>query len=311
MTSRRSALSLLGAAALGGFAAGRRASAREAAAEAAYPPLGDLVEVEGRKVHALTMGQGPDVVLIHGAGGNLRDFTLSLMPVLAREARVTAFDRPGLGWSDPIEGAEDPRRQAAHLAAAAVRLGIRAPVVVGHSYGGAVAIGWALAGADCRAAVILSGATMPWPGGLDRWYHLTGSALGGRTAVPLITAFASEAHVMASLAETFAPDPVPPGYVEGFGIGLTLRRASLRENGRQVLGLKPQVTEMARLYPRLTLPVELLHGTADTTVLAEVHARPLSRLLPQARLTLLPGTGHMPHHARPDPVIEAIRRVAG
>ena len=83
-----------------------------------------------------------------------------------------------------------------------------------------------------------------------------------------------------------------------------------RENGRQVLGLKPHVTEMARLYPGLTQPVELLHGTSDTTVLADIHARPLSRLLPQARLTLLPGTGHMPHHARPDAVLESIGRLA-
>ncbi len=311
MTSRRLALSLLAAAALGGFATSRRAHARETEAEAAFPPLGDLIEVGGRKVHALTLGQGPDVVLIHGAGGNLRDFTLSLMPALAREFRVTAFDRPGLGWSDAIPGAEDPRVQGAHLAAAAARLGLRRPVVLGHSYGGAVAMGWALADPGGLAGVVtVSAPTMPWPGGLDRWYHLTGSALGGATVVPLITAFASRDQALAALTATFAPDPVPAGYLDGFGLGLSLRRASLRENGRQVLGLKPRVAAMAALYPGLDLAVEALHGSADSTVFARIHAEPMSRLLPRCRLTLLDGAGHMPHHSRPEPILAAIRRLA-
>jgi pimeloyl-ACP methyl ester carboxylesterase len=262
-------------------------------------------------VHALTEGQGPDVVLVHGAGGNLRDFTFGLMRRLAAEFRVTALDRPGLGWSDAIPGAEDPRVQGAHLAAAAQALGIDRPVVLGHSYGGAVAMGWALSVPErVRGVVALSAPVLPWPGGLDTWYHLTGTRLGGWTAVPLIAAFATEDQARASLAGTFAPQPVPEGYMDHIGIGLTLRRETLRENGRQVRGLKPMLAEMAAAYPALPVPVELIHGTADRTVLAEVHAEPMSRLLPAARLTLLDGVGHMPHHSHADEVIAAIRRLA-
>jgi pimeloyl-ACP methyl ester carboxylesterase len=311
MTSRRSVLSLVGAAALGGFATGRRATVREAEAERTFPPLGRMVEVNGRKVHALTEGQGPDVVLIHGAGGNLRDFTFDLMARLTRHYRVTAMDRPGLGWSDPIDGAEDPRVQGAHLAAAAAALGLSNPVVLGHSYGGAVAMGWALSAPETiRGLVTVSAPLLPWPGGLDSWYHLTGSAWGSVAVVPLITAFATEAQAQASLAATFAPSPVPAGYGDHLGIGLTLRRATLRENGRQVLGLKPQVTAMQALYPGLPVPVEVIHGTADLTVFASVHAEPVSGLLPSARLTLIPEAGHMPHHSHPGPILEAVRRLA-
>ena len=52
-----------------------RATSREAAAAAAFPPVGQVVDVDGVKVHAQVMGNGPDLVMIHGASGNLRDFT--------------------------------------------------------------------------------------------------------------------------------------------------------------------------------------------------------------------------------------------
>jgi pimeloyl-ACP methyl ester carboxylesterase len=67
---------------------------------------------------------------------------------------------------------------------------------------------------------------------------------------------------------------------------------------------------MAQTYAQLSLPVEILHGTADTIVPADVHAIPLSTRLPDAVLTLLPGIGHMPHHADPAAVVAAIDRAA-
>ncbi len=71
---------------------------------------------------------------------------------------------------------------------------------------------------------------------------------------------------------------------------------------------------MARRYPGLSIPVEILHGTVDSIVPIAVHARPMAAVLPDARLTELPGVGHMPHHARPDAAraaIDAVARRAG
>ena len=67
---------------------------------AAFPPVGEFVSVTGGRVHYVHAGQGPDVILLHGAGGNLRDFTFSLMDHLTDRYRVTAFDRPGMGYTD-------------------------------------------------------------------------------------------------------------------------------------------------------------------------------------------------------------------
>lgn len=317
MTFGKLASSVILAAAVlfgGGVLVDRRATAREAAAEAAFPPTGQLLQLGKARVHAHVEGKGPDLVLIHGASGNTRDFTFAMVQELARDWRVIVFDRPGLGWSDSIGDADaDPAAQAAVLWSAAQQLGVRQPVVLGHSYGAAVAMARALdAPPDQRPAalVIVSGATMPWPGDLGTYYRVTGHPIGQAVVVPAIAAFAPEAQVEATIREIFAPDPVPEGYAGHVGAGLTLRRETLRANARQVTGLKPHVSAMSQRYATLTMPVEILHGTADTIVPADVHALPLSRLVPGAELRLIPGAGHMPHHAYPEAVYAALSRAA-
>lgn len=313
MTLKKLASSLLIASfALGGCAVfvDQRAEQREAQAEAAYPPTGQFVTVKGARIHADVQGAGPDLVLIHGASGNSRDFTFDLVERLKGDFRVISFDRPGMGWSDSLPGTDiSPLAQADALIQAAEALGVQDPIVLGHSYGGAVAMSWALR-AQPKALVIVSGATMPFPGELGLWYSLTSSALGGATVVPLITAFAPENRVETALENIFAPQAAPEGYDAYIGAGLTLRRRALRVNGRQVNNLKPHLLLMEPHYPRLTLPVEIIHGTADTTVPMKIHAVPLSQRLPNAHLTVLDGVGHMPHHTNPDEIVAAIHRAA-
>ena len=305
---------ILATVALGAGAAAidSRAKRREAAAEAAYPPTGQVIEVGTTRVHAHLEGSGADLVLIHGASGNTRDFTFALVGLLKSRYRVIAFDRPGFGWSEDLgRDGLSPLAQADLLRAAAERLGVRRPIILGHSYGGAVAMAWALRDPGGPGAlVILSGATMPWPGGLGPWYAVTSSRIGGATVVPMVTAFAPISRAEDTIESIFAPAPVPTGYASYVGVGLTLRRSTLRTNARQVNGLKPYLRAMTQGYPQLTLPVELVHGAADSIVPLSVHAEPLARLLPASRLTVLDQAGHMPHHSHPADVVAAIDRAA-
>lgn len=305
---------ILAATALGGCAlvTDRRATAREMAAEAAFPPTGRFVTVEGRRIHAHVEGTGPDLVLIHGASGNARDFTFAMVDALKDRYRVVAFDRPGLGWSDDA-GADgiSPTVQATILQAAARDLGVTRPIVLGHSYGGAVAMGWGLtATPDTAALVIVAGATMPWPGGLGPLYEVNKTRFGGAVVIPAITAFAPPSAVESVMASVFAPDPVPDGYARHFGAELALRRRAMVANARQVGFLKPHIERMAAVYPDLALPVEIVHGGKDTIVPASIHAERLVKVLPDARLTLIPDAAHMPHHSHMAQVIAAIDRAA-
>ncbi len=285
-----------------------RAAAREAAANSAFPAEGQFVVVDGHRLHLVIKGTGPDLVLIHGASGSLRDFTFDLMDKLAQHYRVIAVDRPGLGHSDPIPDTS-LAAQAHAIKTAVASLGVEHPIVLGQSYGGAVALAWALEGGP-KALVLVSAPSMPWPGTLDIWYRLTSNPVGRAVVVPLASAFVPESYVRSATAAVFAPDPVPPGYEAWLGTELTLRRETLATNTAQVNALRAELVAMEPRYPSLTLPVELIHGDADTVVPLAIHSGPVSKLLPNVTLTVIPGAGHMPHHGHAKVVLAAIARAA-
>ena len=285
-----------------------RASAREAAAEAAFPPTGQFVTVAGRRLHYEMAGSGPDLVLIHGASGSLRDLTFSLRDRLTDRYRVIAVDRPGLGHSDALDETS-LLAQARHIKAGLAQLGVTEPILLGQSYGGAVALAWALDGGP-RALVLVGSPSMPWPGKLDPWYRLTDTWPGRHLAIPLASAFVPQSYVSSATAAVFAPDPVPAGYEDHLGAALTLRRETLVANTSQINTLRPELVTMEPRYPALALPVELIHGTNDTIVPLHIHSQPMAQLLPNATLTTIPGAGHMPHHSHADLVLQAIDRAA-
>ena len=77
--------------------------------EQAHPPSGGFVEVDGGRLHVVELGPigTPQVVLLHGASGNLGDMRLALGERLAANHRVILIDRPGHGWSDRSGGSAD------------------------------------------------------------------------------------------------------------------------------------------------------------------------------------------------------------
>ncbi|NNF24836.1 MAG: alpha/beta hydrolase [Rhodobacteraceae bacterium] len=309
------ALSLVLAAAAGGFAyyVNGRVAAQAAAAEDAFPPEGELIEVNGTTVHAVVRGSGPDLVLIHGASGNTRDFTFDLVGRLSDRYRVIALDRPGFGYTDRLgRGSESINDQAILLQAAAAHLGAEKPIVLGQSYGGAVAMAWAVERPDkLSGLVMVAGVSNPWVGGVDTLYHVLGSRPGSALLVPLVSAYYGRERVLDAVRGVFSPQLPPDGYAEYIGTGLTLRPQSLRANAQQRITLEREITELVPRYEAVDVPAELVHGTADGIVAHVVHSIPLSRQLDDANLVALNGVGHMPHHTHTEAVIAAIDRVAG
>ena len=70
------------------------------------------------------------------------------------------------------------------------------------------------------------------------------------------------------------------------------------------------VTEQQPRYKDIRVPTVIISGSADGIVWTDVHSRGLAREVSGARLIILPGVGHMPHHAAPDRVIAEIDRLA-
>ncbi len=278
------------------------------------PPVGRILRIGGRALHLTEDGprDGPAVVLLHGASGNLLDWRLSLLPALDPGLRVVAVDRPGFGHSDRPPGRGwRLRAQGEAIRAGLAALGIRRYLLVGHSWAGALALDWALRHpGEVAGAVVLSGATMDWGGALGLQYRLLAAPGIGPAAAALAPRIVGRARLEAALAEIFAPQPVPEGYAEAAGVGLALRPRTFRFNARALVDLHGQVVANAPRYREIACPVAVVHGAADRVVPAEIHARPLARALPGAALDLLDGVGHMPHHAAPGRVAAAVSRLA-
>lgn len=291
-----------------------RAGVRERAAEAAYPPLGQFVTVEGLRIHALVTGPegAPDLVLIHGSNGHVRDWTFSFLDQIKDRYRVIIFDRPGMGHSDALpRGAEGIREQARVLQAAAVALGAERPIVVGQSYGGAVGLAWAVDRPQTLSALVtLGGPSHPWNTPLDPYYRLTSHPLGQLIAVPIIAAIYTNGQVDDALDAVFEPQEVPEGYRDGFGVALTMTRDRIRVNARHRALIDDEIEALHTRYGAIEVPVEVLHGTADRIVYLQVHAPRFLADTDQARLTPLEGIGHMPHHVAPEAVVAGIDRAA-
>jgi pimeloyl-ACP methyl ester carboxylesterase len=280
--------------------------------EAAHPPSGRFVEVEGGKLHVLELGASRDqlpLVLVHGASGNLEDLRLTLGERLAANRRVILVDRPGLGWSERPGRAADasPARQAALIAQVLERIGVERFVLLGHSLGGAVASALALAfPARVAGLVLLAPVTHPWKGGLA-WSNailstpVLGPIFAHTIAVPLALLLLNR-----GVASVFEPQPAPPDYVRRAAIRLLLRPARFVANAQDIAALKPFVAAQAPRYGEISAPTVILTGSADTTVSPHIHARAMASVVPHARLIMLSGVGHMPHHVAADEVMAAV-----
>lgn len=280
--------------------------------EVAHSPSGRFVECEGAKLHVVELGEATDqlpIVLIHGASGNLEDLRLAVGRRLAASRRVVLLDRPGHGWSERPGGVADasPARQAALIAAALDRIGIARFMLLGHSLGGAVASALALAFPTRVAGlVLLAPVTHPWKGGLT-WYNaalstpVLGPIFAHTLAVPLALLLLKR-----GVASVFAPQPPPADYVRRAAIRLLLRPAQFLANAQDIAALRPFVAALAPRYGEIVIPTVILTGAADTTVSPHIHARAIAAAMPHARLIVLTGIGHMPHHVATDAIIAAV-----
>lgn len=102
------------------------------------------IAANGVELHYLSMGHGPDVVLLHGFLGNQAVWHLQIAPQLRRHHRVLTYDLRGHGYSQVTPDGYTAADLAEDLRGLLDALGIARPVIVGHSYGADVSLYFAL-----------------------------------------------------------------------------------------------------------------------------------------------------------------------
>lgn len=266
----------------------------------------------GRVVAYVEAGSGPDLVLIHGTLMQLEDMWLGPMEALSRHFRVVALDRPGHGGSDRARLIDaSPWRQAEIIRDALAELGVARPILVGHSFGGAVALASAMGWPEqVRGVVALAPVCFPEPR-LEQ-------VLFGPRAVPLAgdalarsAGAVTDAVLLPALWEAvFLPQAMPARFRALFPFGSVARPSQMIAEGEDAAALWPALTRSALAYPTCRAPVTVLGGDADLVVNNAVHGQVAARLIPGARFTPLPGAGHMLHHFYVDAVVAAARAIA-
>lgn len=277
-------------------------------AEMSFPDRGAHVVADGVRLRYVEAGAGRPVVLIHGAYGGVEDWEATILGDVARLGRAIAFDRPGHGWSGPGCGTS-PAAQAALLRDACREIGADRPVVVGFSYGGAVAAAWAAEWPDeVSGLVLLNAPTHPWGGSpsvTDSVACVPG--LGEILAANVLTPAA--AVLARGYAENaFAPEPVTAAF-ERSPIPLAIRPAALRENSAEVAALDADLAAQAPRYPRIRCPVTFVVGDSDRIVGPEWHSPRFVAEVAGTRRVVVRGAGHQLPYSRPADCIDAIRDV--
>lgn len=280
----------------------------------ATPPDRRVVRASGgRGIAYVEAGSGPDLVLIHGALLTLEDMWLGPMTALSRHFRVIAVDRPGHGASDRIRLCDgSPWTQAEIIRDAVQALDLHKPVIVGHSFGGAVALSYGMSFPDEIAGVV---ALAPVCFPELRLEHL----LFAPRAVPVLgdaLAFtggaAMDAVLMPLLWRTmFLPQQMPPRFAAEFPFDWARRPAPMIANGEDAAALWLGLTRSALGYAACRVPVHILGGDADLVVGNMLQGWNAARLIPEARFDLISGAGHMLHHFHIDEVSAAARAIAG
>jgi pimeloyl-ACP methyl ester carboxylesterase len=252
-------------------------------------------------------------VLLHGATANLGDMRLALVDRLRRRYRVIAVDRPGHGWSERADGAAEasPQRQAAVLREILRKAGVERPIVLGHSWGGSVALAYALDyPQEIGGLLLLAPLAAPWKSDLRRYAEWgdtpgLGPVLAYTLAMPV-----AWLGLDPILWRAFAPQTAPANYVERASIMLALRPPAAMANAQDLARLDSFTTALLPRYSQIATPTVVITGTRDHLISPRFQGRLIARLLPHARLVILPGVGHMLHHAEPERVIAAIDGLA-
>ncbi|MBY0295600.1 MAG: alpha/beta hydrolase [Methylobacterium sp.] len=292
--------------------------------EARYPPAGRRVPVAGGHLAVLEAGPAEGqpsrgtVVLLHGASANGMDPMQAFGRRLAgRGFRVLAVDRPGFGWSDRLAGAEaaSPAVQARLIGEALERLGAGPALVVGHSWGGALAASLALdAPQRVSGLVLLAPALYPWPGGTVSgyagWYRSPVGRVLMWLAARTIAAPLGLRYLDRFAEVVFRPQTLPSDYLDGARVPLVLRPATFLANLQDLDGLHAFLERQSPRYPEIAVPTAIVAGDIDPIVRTEVHAAAMARAVPGATLTVLPGIGHMLHYTATDAVVAAVEEVA-
>jgi pimeloyl-ACP methyl ester carboxylesterase len=274
-------------------------------------PTERFVIAGNTKLHYVDSGTGRPVVMIHGNAGDLHDFEFGTLDLLARDYHAIAFDLPGHGRSKmPHQAKGTIQEQAVTLHEAFASLGIRNPILVGHSWGAAIALAYALLyPRDISALVLLAPAAYAdhrhdTPAGF-----LLRVPLLGHVCIALLKPILGRRLLKQALKDAFSPDPVPNDYLD-FAAAVWLERKHLEAFIKSDGTVDQSLQELSPQYRKILAPVIIVTGDSDLAVSSEQSAFSLHKAIVNSQLVVVPHAGHQIPQIHPEVVLRAVDMAA-
>lgn len=240
-------------------------------------------------------GSGEPLLLVMGVAGHHLVWSEGFLAGLAERFDVVAFDNRGIGSSFRAEAPFTVGDLAADAVGVLDHLGWDSAHVVGISMGGVISQELALTHPE-RVRSLVLGCTWPGPG--ETWAPGVGKIAEAASSGDPVKA----ARLMfeANVSPTFAAEP---GRFEEF----TQVAAAVKVPGPVVL-LQMQAAaahDALDRLPALAVPTLVVHGTTDDVILSSAGER-LAALVPDAKLDLWDGVGHLFFWEQPDRAAAAV-----
>ena len=269
---------------------------------------GEFVVHEGAPLHFVRVGQGPAVILIHGANGTGHDFPAALVADLASDHTVIVCDRPGHGWSAAPPGPLGLRENVAALQALTRLLRLEKVTLVGHSYGAAVAMRAAIESPDlfhhvvavtpCTAIDARNGryANAPYVGTAEgRWVM--------QCITLLLLPFAGRLR-----AQAWHPGAPPRGWSASRAFAYT--PSQMHASARNFRALHADMAWLEDHIAVLSGRLTVIAGASDRVTPPARHVDWLAKKVAKATFLTLQGVGHWLPIRRPEVIAEAVRNAA-
>lgn len=260
-------------------------------APAKAPPKPQFVRAGGRRLRYLSLGSGPDpMLLIHGFGGDLDTWMLN-RDALAQDRRAVALDLPGHGYSDKTLETGSLAEYASAVIDFMDAIGLAEAHLVGHSMGGAIALTVATRiPRRVRSLSLLAPAGFG-PEANAEFLHGYATART-RTAIKVLLTelFANQAFISSKIVDLVL------NYKRRVGVAEALAKT--------IVAQFPRDRQGARLRDRVGLrPTQVIWGDADQII----PVRQAQGLPSSVPVIVLPGVGHILHIEAPDAVNRLIR----
>jgi pimeloyl-ACP methyl ester carboxylesterase len=263
-------------------------------AEELVPAEGRFLDVAGARLHYVDVGSGPAIVMVHGLGGQLRNFSYALVDLLKDDFRVIVVDRPGSGYSTPTGAMPSIVGQGAIIADFIEKLGLDRPLLVGHSLGGAISLAVGLDRPHLvRALALIAPLTQPLEKVPESFRGLARIPAGARLAFAQVLGTPLSRLTSAKTLEgIFAPEAVPEDFVTRGGGALSVRPIAIAAAAADLAGANDDVTVMAGRYAGIDVPTRILFGRQDAILDPAWNGHRTAAVIPDAKIDTIEG-GHM------------------